>query len=183
MLASIFIPFFTILAAELFDKSQLAILLLATKSRHHLQLLLGTMLAFAIADGTAILIGSWLTHIVPEGMLKLISGAAFLVFGILALRNGHEESHKEHTKKSVLASGFLVVFLSEWGDKTQIASAVFATRYNMLFVFVGVMLALFILSVLAIYVGNALSKKINRTLISRISGVVFILLGLVFLFF
>ncbi len=182
MIIDVFVPFFTTLITELFDKSQLAILLLATKSKHHLQLLLGAILAFAIVDGSAILIGSWLTHIVPEGMLKLLSGVAFLVFGVLAFRSHREKEHGEQTQKSALAAGFLVVFLSEWGDKTQIASAIFATRYDMLFVFIGVILALFLLSVAAIYVGNVLAKKIERTLISRIISIVFILVGLFFLF-
>lgn len=183
MLVSVFIPFFTILAAEFFDKSQLAILLLATKSKHHIQLLLGTVLAFAIVDGLAIVAGSWLTSIIPHDVLKIVSGLAFIVFGILALRGDHEENHKEFTKKSAFASGFLVVFLSEWGDKTQLASAVFATQYQMVYVFIGVMIALALLSAVAIFVGSALSKTINKTLISRISGVVFILLGIFFLLF
>ncbi|MBI4097028.1 MAG: TMEM165/GDT1 family protein [Candidatus Levybacteria bacterium] len=181
MLVSVFIPFFTILAAEFFDKSQLAILLLATKSKHHIQLLLGTVLAFALVDGLAILIGSWLTNVIPHDVLKIISGLAFILFGFLAFRSSHEEDHERQTKKSAFVSGFLVVFLSEWGDKTQIASAIFATQYSVVFVFIGVMLALTLLSILAIYVGNVLSKKINRTLISRISGAVFVLLGIFFL--
>lgn len=182
MLASIFIPFFTILAAEFFDKSQLAILLIATKSKHHIQLLIGSILAFAIVDGSAIIVGSWLTSIVPQDILKIISGLAFLVFGVLALKDNRKEEHKEYTKKGALASGFLVVFLSEWGDKTQLASAIFATQYNMLFVFLGVMLALSLLAILAIYVGKVLAKKVNKTLVSRVSGVVFMLLGIFFLF-
>lgn len=181
MIAGIIIPFFTILLAEFFDKSQLAILLLATKSKHHLQLLLGTILAFALADGLAILIGSWLTSVIPHDVLKIISGLAFILFGILAFRHSHKEDHERQTRKSAFVSGFLVVFLSEWGDKTQFASAVFATQYNMLFVFLGVMLALTVLSAVAIFVGCSLSKTINKTLISRVSGIVFILVGLFFL--
>lgn len=183
MLQSIFVPFLTILVAEFLDKSQVSILFLASKTRHHLQLFLGTVLAFMVVDGLAIVFGSWLTSVVPESTLKLVAGVGFIVFGILAFRSTSEEKNASQTRNSVLVSGFTLVFLSEWGDKTQLASAIFATRYNTFFVFVGVMMALALLSFVAIYVGSALSKRINKTLISRISGVVFILLGIFFLLF
>lgn len=182
MLQSIFVPFLTILVAEFLDKSQLSILFLASKTRHHMQLFLGTILAFVIVDGLAIVFGSWLTSFVPDNVLKLIAGIGFIIFGILAFRNSDEDKHVSQTGKSAFVSGFTLVFLSEWGDKTQLASAIFATQYNMVFVFVGVMLALILLSSVAIFVGKALSKRINKILISRVSGGVFILLGLLFLF-
>jgi putative Ca2+/H+ antiporter (TMEM165/GDT1 family) len=68
-----------------------------------------------------------------------------------------------------------------WGDKTQIASAIFATEYNPSMVFIGVMLALLILSVMAIFLGKYLSSRIDRRVIARVAGVVFLLIGLSFL--
>jgi putative Ca2+/H+ antiporter (TMEM165/GDT1 family) len=74
-----------------------------------------------------------------------------------------------------------MIFLSEWGDKTQIASALFATEYNPRMVFIGVMIALLILSVMAVFLGKYLSSRIDCRVITRVGGVVFLLIGLSFL--
>ena len=75
------------------------------------------------------------------------------------------------------ASGFLAVFLSEWGDKTQLASTVFATQYNPFLVFLGVMTALVLLSFAAVYTGKLLLKKFSRDKVEKIAGVLFIVIG------
>lgn len=66
-----------------------------------------------------------------------------------------------------------MIFLSEWGDKTQIASALFATEYDPRLVFLGVMIARFVLTVMAIFLGRYLSQRIDRKAITRAAGVVF----------
>lgn len=75
----------------------------------------------------------------------------------------------------------LVVGLAEMGDKIRIASALFATEYNPRMVFIGVMIALLLLSVMAIFLGKYLFSRIDRRVISRVGGVVFLLIGLSFL--
>ncbi|MDM7933924.1 MAG: TMEM165/GDT1 family protein, partial [Methanothrix sp.] len=75
-------------------------------------------------------------------------------------------------------SGFSVIFLSEWGDKTQIASALFAAEYGPRMVFFGVMSALLILSVAAVYLGRLLAERIERKVITKAAGTVFLLIGL-----
>jgi len=51
IIEDILIPLVAIAAAELGDKTQISILLLSSKTKKHLQLLLGVMLAFLIVDG------------------------------------------------------------------------------------------------------------------------------------
>lgn len=172
------IPFISILFAELLDKSQLAVILLASRTSKHLQLFLGVMLAFIVVDGSAIAAGYWVSEFVDPFVLKWISGGAFLIFGLTSLRYSDEQSDKKTVVKNTFVSGLVLIFLSEWGDKTQIAAGLFATRYDPVSVFLGVLSALGILSVLAIYLGKYISKKFSRRMISKISGIVFILTGL-----
>jgi len=156
------------------------VILLSSRTREYIPLLAGVMLAFLITDGFAILIGSWMTGIIPLGLLKLISGGVFILFGALTLRGDQEEAEEERgiSSGNALVSGFSIIFLSEWGDKTQIASALFATEYDPIMVFIGVMAALFILSVMAIYLGQIISQKVDRKLVSRIAGTLFVTIGL-----
>jgi len=45
-------------------------------------------------------------------------------------------------------------------------------------VFIGVILALTILSVMAVYLGKFIALKINKRTISKVAGIVFIVLGI-----
>ena len=181
MIEDILIPLVAIGLAEMGDKTQLSILLLSSRTDRYLQLLLGVMLAFFIVDGAAILLGSWITTVVPENVLRIFSAAIFIIFGILILRGEAEKAEEKMGSRGPFASGFSLIFISEWGDKTQIASALFATEYNPWMVFLGVMAALLILSIMAVYLGRFLAGKIDRRVITKVAGVVFLLIGLSFI--
>jgi Ca2+/H+ antiporter, TMEM165/GDT1 family len=181
-LNDIIIPLLAVGLAEMGDKTQLSVLLLSSRTREYAQLLAGIMLAFLLADGFAILVGSWVTNVIPVHLVKLVSGAVFIIFGVMILRGEKEEEEESRlSPRNAFVSGFSMIFLSEWGDKTQIASALFATEYDPRLVFVGVMTALLILSVMAIYLGKFLAGRIDRKRITRIAGVVFLLIGLSFM--
>lgn len=184
MIEGIFIPMITVGLLELGDKSQLTILTLASKTKNHLALLLGVLLAFSLVDGVAIIFGGLITNLIPIFILKILSGLLFIYFGIKNIRQKEEEERGEvrDSKKGVFISSFTLIFFAEWADKTQLSSALFATKYHPLFVFVGVIFSLFILSVIAIFIGKFLLVKLNKRMLNLASGSLFIILGLSFLF-
>jgi putative Ca2+/H+ antiporter (TMEM165/GDT1 family) len=173
------IPLFTIAVAELGDKTQISILLLSSKTKKHLQLLIGAILAFAIVDGIAIIAGTWITTIIPINYLKIISAIVFIIIGILILISKDDEE-KETKQKNPFIAAFLIIMLTEWGDKTQIAAAIFATQYDAIFVFIGAVTALLILSMIAIFFGKIISTRIDKKFVNRIAGIIFIILGITF---
>jgi putative Ca2+/H+ antiporter (TMEM165/GDT1 family) len=176
------IPLITIAVAELGDKTQISILLLSSKTKKHLQLLIGAILAFAIVDGVAIIAGTWITTIIPINYLKIISAIVFIIIGILMLITKDYEK-KERTQKNPFIAAFLIIMLTEWGDKTQIAAAIFAIQFNAILVFIGTITALLILSLIAIFFGKIISERINKKLINKIAGAIFIILGITFFIF
>jgi len=155
-------------------------LLLSSKTKKHLQLLIGAILSFAIVDGVAIIAGTWITSIVPVDYLKILSAIVFIIIGIFMLisKDGEE---KETTQKNPFMVAFLIIMLTEWGDKTQIAAALFATQYDAIFVFIGTMTALLILTLIAIFFGKIISKRIDKIFVNKISGIIFIILGIIFI--
>jgi putative Ca2+/H+ antiporter (TMEM165/GDT1 family) len=183
MLQDILIPLIVVGLAELGDKTQLSVLLLSLKMEKRLYLLFGVILAFLIVDGIAILAGEWITNIVPISLVKILSGTIFIFFGVLILGSGKKETKSKYYLKNPFYSGFVLIFLSEWGDKTQIASGLFATKYNGFMVLTGVMIALTLLSIMAIYLGEFISSKIERKTLTKIAGVLFVLIGLSFFLF
>lgn len=181
-LEGVLVPLVTIALAEMGDKTQLSVLLLSSKTKEYFKLLIGVILAFLIVDGIAILLGSYITNLVPVNMLKLLSAAVFIAFGILTLRNNKEEEEEDASFQNPFYAGFTMIFLSEWGDKTQIAAALFAVKYNPWQVLIGVMVALSLLSVIAVYLGRFIAGRIDRRLISKIAGTLFIVIGVSFFF-
>ena len=145
-------------------------------------LLLGVILAFVIVDGIAIAAGSWVTSIIPIRIVKIISGIMFIVFGLVMLiRKEKDDEQKKHYNNPFI-SGFLLILLAEWGDKTQIASALFATKYNTVMVFCGTMIALTLVSIMAVYFGKFIAERINKKVLTRVAAVAFIIMGVVFFF-
>jgi len=184
MLAGILFPFFSILLAELGDKTQLAVLLLASKTKRHFALLIGVLLAFFIVDGTAILTGSWVAGFVPFKTLKILSGIAFLVFGLWILKGHKEDSHENKKEpRNPFLAGFFLIFLAEWGDKTQIAAGLFAVKYPPLLVLIGTLSALALLSATAVYLGHRILSHIHPRTVSLAAGILFILMGVLALVF
>ncbi len=82
----------------------------------------------------------------------------------------------------LFASTFVAIFIAETGDKTQLAtlsmSAGGASRWA---VFAGSALALVCTSAIAVLLGEAISKVIPPIWLQRGAGVVFIVLGVLYL--
>lgn len=177
MIQDILIPFLVVGLAELGDKTQLAVFCLASKTKNYVQLLLGVMLAFLIADGLAVFLGNYISELIPQDYIKIGAGIIFIIVGMVMLLKRNEEERKCDLKTPFI-SGFTLVLISEMGDKTQIASGLFATQFNPFFVLIGVIASLTLLSVIAIYLGKFIMEKINRKTVSVIAGVLFILVGI-----
>jgi len=80
-------------------------------------------------------------------------------------------------------SAFLVVFLAELFDKTEIAIVSLSLKGNSkIFIFFGAMAAFLISTVLALAVGDLLSRYISPKLIRYICATVFFIVGFLSLF-
>ncbi|MCB9773483.1 MAG: TMEM165/GDT1 family protein [Nitrospiraceae bacterium] len=79
----------------------------------------------------------------------------------------------------VLFTVFLAVFLAELGDKTQLATMLFAadTEVSKLTVFIGASLALIIASGIGVLAGSAISEYISEKHLQYIAGIGFITIG------
>ena len=79
----------------------------------------------------------------------------------------------------VIATVFIAVFIAELGDKTQLATMLFASdkEVSKWAVFLGSSLALVAASGLGVLAGSALSNVISPKLLSTIAGVGFVVIG------
>ncbi len=178
-----------IFVAELPDKTALASLVLATRYKP-LVVFTGAALAFVIQSLVAILIGGIFT-LLPENIVHRGAGILFIIFAFLMWRRNEEEEEKElkAEERSIEPfykgawATFLVVFIAEWGDLTQLATATLVAKFrDPVTVFVGATLALWAVAALAIVIGNRAKAFMNPKITQKIAAAIFVLLGLALLF-
>jgi Ca2+/H+ antiporter, TMEM165/GDT1 family len=162
-----------IFIGELPDKTMFASLVLSTRGKPF-SVWLGAAGAFAVHVVIATTIGVALFHLIPHRILDGVVAVMFLAGAVLALREATKEEEEEEelvaresvSGRRVLTTSFIVIFLAEWGDLTQILTANLAAHYHSpLSVGVGAVLALWAVAAVAVIGGQSLLKFINiRTL-------------------
>ncbi len=171
--------FIMIFLAEMGDKSQLMAFCLASCYRAR-TILAAVFFATLINNGIAIYIGTLFGELLNMDLVRIISGLAFLVFGawtLLEKRNGREPVAVKENLGSFLTLVSLFI-LAEMGDKTQIASAVYAATYKEPFLtLAGVMAGMLLADALGIYLGIRLRAIISLEKLKIGSSLVFFILG------
>ena len=85
--------FWTVLIAELGDKTQLATMLFASdKEIHKGSVFAGAALALVTASAAAVLFGTVLSNYINPKVMSIIAGAGFILIGILMLSRGFSGS-------------------------------------------------------------------------------------------
>jgi putative Ca2+/H+ antiporter (TMEM165/GDT1 family) len=171
--------FLVVAFAEIGDKSQLVCMTLAARHRG-LPVVVGATAAFAILNLLAVLFGAAVAAWLPEWLVTLAVAALFASFGISALRYSEDDEDDEVEEKpghGIVATTFLMIFLAEFGDKTQIAVAGLGSTSDPSAVWAGATAALAVTSLLGVLAGRKLLNRLPLKWIHRISGVFFLLLA------
>jgi putative Ca2+/H+ antiporter (TMEM165/GDT1 family) len=172
---------------ELPDKTFLATVIMATKARP-LMVVIGASTALTLQMGLAVGAGSLLT-LVPVHWKDLIVGLLFLAGAAYLLfvpesaeeEKGRREAAMEKvgTHWKEISTAFVVVFIGEFGDLTQIQAANLEAKLHApLEVFLASSFALIAVSFLAAYSGRALQKLVSLKRIRLFGGLVFAGLGI-----
>jgi putative Ca2+/H+ antiporter (TMEM165/GDT1 family) len=171
--------FLVIALAELGDKSQLVCMTLAARHRG-LPVVAGALLAFALLNLLAVLFGAAVAAWLPAWVVSAAVAVLFAFFGVHALRYTEEDETEDVPEKSgrnALATTFVLIFLAEFGDKTQIAVAGLSSASEASAVWLGATLALAATSIAGVLAGRKLLHKLPLVWIHRISGVLFLIMA------
>jgi putative Ca2+/H+ antiporter (TMEM165/GDT1 family) len=185
--AVVFAVFPIIFIGELPDKTMFASLVMSTRGRPAL-VWVGAAAAFAVHVVIAVTIGVALFHLLPHQVLDAVVAGMFLVGAALAVREAIKENKERQNEeivdrevashRRVAVTAFLVIFLAEWGDLTQILTANLAAHYHNPFsVGVGAVLALWAVAALAVIGGQSLLRYINLFTIRIVTAVVLVALA------
>ncbi|GHJ92498.1 MULTISPECIES: TMEM165/GDT1 family protein [Streptomyces] len=164
-----------IFLAELPDKTMFASLAMGTRMRP-LYVWFGTSAAFAVHVAIAVGAGS-LLGLLPGWIVKLVSALMFGFGAFILLRAGGDDDEDDAGGKTVtgfwpvFSTAFMAVFISEWGDLTQITTANLAATNGTASTAIGSFLALTSVSALALVAGRFIAKRVPLKTVQRVGGV------------
>lgn len=173
-----------IFLAELGDKTQLTAMALALRYPWK-RIFIGIAAAFAVLNLAAVLVGKILFLVLPIFWVTLTSALLFLYFGYSTLKNAcaaEDDDGPPPTAADAVRTAFLMIFMAELGDKTQLVTASQAAQHSgslsgMGTVFVASTLALWLVSLIGIFAGKQLVKYIPVCWIHRTAGFMFLVFG------
>ncbi|WP_077368943.1 TMEM165/GDT1 family protein [Anaerosalibacter sp. Marseille-P3206] len=183
MLNELLRSFLLIFAAEMGDKTQILAMTFATQFSA-IEVLIGVALGVFLNHGIAIVLGRYISKIIPLNLIQIIAGLLFVAFGVLALVD--EEDKEESKKKKNFGPIFTVAlafFIGELGDKTQLTAMTLSTEGEFpFFILLGTTLGMVAVSGIGIFVGCKICKKIPEIAVKIASATVFITFGTIKLF-
>lgn len=187
----IFISFILVFISELGDKTQLLVLSFSSKTKTK-NILIGVAIGSLFSHGIAIAFGSTLgilnnPHI--QEIIKFITYITFILFGIFSFisigKTENDDSNKFIDKIINLKLNYTLIIafsiiIGELGDKTFLASIGLGIQYPAykISLILGAILGMVISDLLAISFGKILLSKISDKKIKILSGILFILFGL-----
>jgi putative Ca2+/H+ antiporter (TMEM165/GDT1 family) len=167
-----------VVLAEMGDKTQL--LAMAFVSRFRWQTVMwGVFVATAANHLFAVLVGNYLTSIIPLNYIKIAASASFILFGLWTIRGDTLEGEDKRFSFSPFWTVAIAFFIAEMGDKTQLATVALAAEFNTIVpVWTGTTAGMLIADAIGIGVGIVLHKNIPEKKIKWFAALVFIAFGL-----
>jgi Ca2+/H+ antiporter, TMEM165/GDT1 family len=188
-LLAFFSAYGAVFLLELPDKTTALTLVLSSRFRGR-PVLIGAGVAFALQAVIAVALGSAIT-LLPERVVAAAIAVIFAVGAVLLVRESLETDSDEAdgagtARRAAVpflraaAVSFGTLFLTEWGDASQITAIGVAARYaSPVAVGLGTFLALMSVTVLALLVGRKLRDRVPAHVIQRGAAAVFVVFALV----
>lgn len=195
---SLLTTFGLVVLAELGDKTQLAVLTQVCRYRQPWTVFLGASTALVGVTAIGATVGQIVGRLVPDAVIRIAAAILFVAMGILlgreALRqvkcgspaltecNGSDQNSGPSTTLRgwrAFATTFVLLFVAEMGDKTQLA--VFSLAGNQRTpwpVFIGGASALVLVTAVGVAGGVGLCRLIPERMLRCLSAVAFVIMGI-----
>lgn len=189
------ISFSMVFLSELGDKTQLLVLSFSGKDRTF-KILLGVAIGSFFSHGIAILFGSSIALFENDSLrliLEIVTYSSFILMGILSLLPKKEILSMEPNKKEGILTKIshlkinycliiaLCIMVGELGDKTFLASIGLGVQYPHFKIplMLGAISAMVVCDFLAILFGKFLNKHISESAMQKLSGILFLIFGVI----
>lgn len=171
-----------VVLAEMGDKTQLLAMAFAT--RYPWQTVMWGVFAATILNHLfAVVVGSYLTQVVPLSYIQIAAAASFVVFGLWTIRGDTLDGEDKKTGRSPFWTVAIAFFFAEMGDKTQLATVALAAQFSSIIpVWLGTTTGMLIADGIGIIFGIVMGKKIPERAVKWVAALIFIAFGLLGLY-
>jgi putative Ca2+/H+ antiporter (TMEM165/GDT1 family) len=165
--------------AEIGDKTQLLAIILATRFRRPVPIILGILAATLANHALAATAGYFLSQHLSGAWFRYAVAAGFIAMGLWALIPDKMDEEKERASRAgVFLTTLVAFFLVEIGDKTQVATVALAARFqSIVWVTAGTTIGMMLANVPAVYLGEAATKVVPLKVVRVVAALVFLALG------
>ncbi|MGF1683393.1 TMEM165/GDT1 family protein [Photobacterium minamisatsumaniensis] len=171
----------TVALAEIGDKTQLLSLLLASRYRKPVPIILAIFFAtianHALAAWLGVVVADFLT---PE-ILKWTLVISFVAMAGWILIPDKLDDDEKISNRGPFVASFIAFFIAEIGDKTQVATTMLGAKYNdaLLLVVLGTTIGMLLANVPVVLIGKLSADKMPLDLIRKITALLFFGLAIV----
>ncbi|MFX1576179.1 MAG: TMEM165/GDT1 family protein [Promethearchaeota archaeon] len=187
LLVSLFLTVFAlVLLAELADKTQIVTFALVAETGKPVQVYLGVLGGLFTVTIIGVLAGSLIAFLIPLSLIQLIAGIIFIILGIITVyrirRTQEDEESTAAPGNRVWVRAFILLFIAELGDKTQlVVILIAATTGQLLLVLIAAFLALAIVNGIGVIIGDRARQYLGTTTIAYVAATAFIIAGVLVL--
>jgi len=169
----------SIALGELGDRTQFLALILATRLRRPVAVILGILVATLANHLLAALLGQWAGSLLSPRILRWILGISFLVLAAWALIP--EKAAAQPRARDGYGAFVVTVtafFMAEMGDKTQIVAMALAAKYhNLIAVVTGSTIGMMLVNVPTVLLAKHVTRVVPLQWIRAAAALVYALLG------
>lgn len=181
MLEAFLVSIAVVAVGELGDKTQLLTLVLAARYGRPWPIVAGILVATLANHTIAAWIGNWVRGAVPPDLLRWGLALSFFAVAAWALKPDQfdDSDAPPASNRSVFTVTVIAFFLAEIGDKTQIATAMLAAKFDSLpSVVAGTTLGMLLVDAPTAFIGKAAADRIPFRAVRIIAAALFAGLGL-----
>jgi putative Ca2+/H+ antiporter (TMEM165/GDT1 family) len=163
MLEALLVSTLVVAVGELGDKTQLLTLVLAARYRRPWPIIAGILVATLANHTVAASLGQWVRDAVAPEILRWGLALSFFAVAAWALKPDQfdESDAPPVSDRNVFVVTVVAFFLAEIGDKTQIATAMLAAKFDSLVAVVaGTTLGMLLVDAPTAFLGDAAAKRI-----------------------
>jgi len=171
----------TVALAEMGDKTQLLALFLAARFTSKLSVVFGIFVATLLNHALSAWLGAEVAHWIPESAISWIIGLSFIVVGLWLLIPDKDDSEESNILKyGAFTATFVLFFIAEIGDKTQIATVLLGAHYGGVWmVLLGSTFGMMLVNVPVVFAGRWLIDKVNADKTRLLACLLFLSMGIV----
>ena len=165
--------------AEIGDKTQLLAILLATRFKKPVPIILGILAATLANHFFAALLGASVASVFQSVWFHYLVAAGFLAMAVWTLMPDKIDDLEDNPARfGAFLTTTVAFFLVEMGDKTQIATVALGAQFQqVVLVTIGTTLGMLLANVPAVFLGHELLRRVPLKVVRLVAAGLFAVIG------